>query len=110
MNQLIQQMPIWLLITISIAFIGLLGYVFGVKREKLIPDESEVIGKDLTVGSLFMKDGRVVEVVASSGHCYGCLYFDNLKTPVRCNGEQMECGSMIRPMDNPVIFKYVDHE
>ena len=74
MTQLIQQTPFWLFVTICIAFIGLLGYVFGVKCEKDIPDESEVIGRDLPVGFRFMKDGKVVEVVEQTIGCEGCIY------------------------------------
>jgi len=99
-------MPVWLLITISIAFIGLLGYAFGVKREKSLPDESEVIGKDLPVGSLFLKDGKVVEVVRSK-YCVGCLY----DSGVNCDYLNMPiCFGYKRKKGDPVIFKYVDHE
>jgi len=109
MNQLIQQMPIWLCITISIAFIGLLGYVFGIKRENLIPDESEVIGKDLPVGSLFMKDGKVVEVVGHHG-CDGCLY-DNPERmwDYKCAVHPL-CCAFERVKGDSIVFKYIDHE
>lgn len=107
MNQLIQQMPIWLCITISIVFVGILGYVFGIKREKPLPDESEVIGKDLPVGSLFLKDGEVVKVVNAEHGCKGCIY----KYP-KCaiKGKGMVCCSFERKRGDTVIFKYVDHE
>lgn len=109
MTQLIQQTPFWLSITISIAFIGLLGYVFGVKREKDISDESEVIGKDLPVGYQFMKDGKVVEVVGHRG-CDGCLYDNPEIAHLDKCADYPLCCAFERVKGDSVVFKYIDHE
>lgn len=67
---------------------------------RLIPDESEVMGKDLPVGFIFMKDGEVIEVVELEG-CNKCIY-----------ESKEECNSLTAPIclgnrESPVIFKKV---
>ena len=111
MTQLIQQTPFWLSITIGIAFIGLLGYVFGVKRENDIPEESEVVGKDLPVGFRFMKDGKVVEVVeyVSCKHCVYAHIYE--KGNLSCFSDVSPlCYISSRADEKSVCFKYIDHE
>lgn len=57
--------------------------------KKELPDESEVIGKVLPVGSKFLKDGKVIKVIEGI-KCSQCAYSNakcvDKKRPVCYNG------------------------
>ena len=75
--------PTWIKLVAMLVFVvGILWFmILQVKIAKPIeleapeqlPDESEVIGKELPVGFRFLKDGVIIEV-AEDRRCYKCIY------------------------------------
>lgn len=82
---------VWLTYQITKAYIDRLD-------KKELPDESEVVGKELLVGSKFLKDGMIVKVVEGI-KCSQCVYSNS------------ECVGKKRPVcyygDYRVHFKCV---
>ena len=72
-----------------------------IELDAKLPDEKDVIGKELPVWFRFMKDGEVIEVV--EGKCIDCCYKGSLKCNViLCMKSERSTYS------NDVIFKKVD--
>lgn len=108
MNQLNDLQSAWAYIAFCALFcIAIFGIVFKVKKpieiEAPLPDESEVIGKDLPVGFRFMKDGKVLEVTEHH-NCIGCTYRQYRN--IFCSNAK--CRIDQRATKTEVIFKYVE--
>ena len=68
-----------------------------------LPDESEVLGKELPVGFRFLKDGVIIEV-EEGRRCYKCIYNS------KCSPNN-KCTKIERPTyQDSVIFKKVSDE
>lgn len=110
MEQTINIQPALAYIAFAILFCISICWIFKAKNpieiEAPLPDESEVIGKDLPVGFRFMKDGKVVDVVEPDikWHvCLECIYFLSASG---CRNSPL-CQFSKRINKDTVVFKHV---
>ena len=89
-----------LILVLLVVFIYLQFKIFKPKY----PDESEVLGKDLPVGFRFVKDGKIVEVVAQK-NCSLCVYYEE---PLVCTyPKNIYCRYCRGVRNEGIIFKQV---
>ena len=103
--------PTWVKLVATLVFVaGIVWFVrlqFKIRKPielESLPDEKDVIGKDLPVGFRYSKDGHVVEVEFAgkiSASCYGCVY----KKFGACNKYEHICLPSQRKDKNFIIFK-----
>lgn len=105
--------PTWVKLVAALVFVaGIVWFVrlqfkiaepIEIESHEQLPDESEVIGKELPVGFRFLKDGVIIEV-AEGSRCYKCIYNG------KCSPNN-KCTKIERPTyQDSVIFKKVSDE
>lgn len=75
----------WIKLGVLILFVGLIIWFvilqfkisksISPKASEQLPDESEVLGKELPIGFRFIKDGDIIEIIEEGiNDCKSCIY------------------------------------